>query len=169
MIIVSIAAPINKKMNERTNNLIESLTTIQNFIDFLLEIVTDTNPPAIAPMKYAPISKDPWGMNIITAAGKDLKPPEASEIMPIAADNTVAFHAKMNIAPEPNRKENRKDIVKTLVLFKNISMNLPPNSNFPLIRLTSAICSENTISTTPCGNKTKLKDMAIIIPEKNVM
>lgn len=58
----------NKNM-EMTINPIESLTMNQNLVGFFLIIAADTNPPAIAPIKYAPISKVPWGMNVNMAKG----------------------------------------------------------------------------------------------------
>lgn len=48
-----------KKTKAIANNFIESCTTCQNLTDFLLVTAADTSPPAIAPMKYAPISNDP--------------------------------------------------------------------------------------------------------------
>lgn len=71
-------------------------------------------------MKYASISKLPWGKNIRTASGSALTPPMLFAAMPIAAERTEAFQARMKIAPAPKMNENRKDKNKTPMLFNKI-------------------------------------------------
>jgi len=69
-------------------------------------------------------------MNIRTADGKAIKPPEDLAIRPIADERTDAFQANMKMAPEPNKKENRNVSVNTLELLTNISTNLLPISSY---------------------------------------
>ena len=69
-------------------------------------------------------------------------PPEDLAIKPIAAAKTDAFQPRMKIAPHPNKKENKNESIRTLVLLKNISRNLFWKSNFPLIKLTCVICNK---------------------------
>ena len=59
IIVVSIKPPINKNTKDRINNFIESLMTSHIFTECLLLTAADIRPPAIAPIKYAPISNEP--------------------------------------------------------------------------------------------------------------
>ncbi len=139
MASTSTTPAMRSKIIETAKSFALSLKINQIHFGFLLVNAAEIRPPAIAPMKYARISKLPCGKKTIAANGKAFIPPILFASIPIATAKTEAFQVNMKIAPAPKMNENRNERKRTPMLFDTILKNVSGDAKLPLIALISFI------------------------------
>ena len=93
--------------------------------------------------------------------------------VPVAkTDKTLAFHARMKIAPVPNKNESKNAIVETLMLLNKIDVNVPGDAKLavvyhsPFISVMVLICSEKIVSNWPLSIIVAQNEVATTTPRK---